>query len=265
MHKPCLRCFLLASVLLAGIPAHAANFQLSSDITLSMVGGGFDVTAPDHAVMLDNGTLVTHQRTFAQIPVGANLDALDWREDDSVLFSLDTTALVGGIYAEDGDAISCRFGSCSVVFDASVAGLPTNLDLDAIATRNGRLLLSFDKGFNHGVLGFISANDVVEFDGNAFLSIAFDASAEGVPANSNLDALSVSSDGYLQMSFERTLNLGGVVAFDHDVIDFNPGTHVYTIARALGSENASWWRADLDAIAGASLAASYRLFRDGFE
>jgi hypothetical protein len=96
-------------------------------------------------------------------------------------------------------------------------------------------------------------------------SIAFNASAEGVPANANLDALSASSDGHLQLSFERTLTVSGVVAFDHDVIDFNPVTHSYVIARALGTENAAWWRADLDAIAGASVATADRTFRDGFE
>lgn len=265
MHEPRSRIFTVLFAAVAGFPAQAANFQLSADVTLNLVGGGFDVTAPDHAYLLDDSVRVTHQVTFAQIPTAANLDALDLREDDSVLFSLDTTGVIGGVYAEGADAVSCRYGGCAIVFDASVAGLPAGLDLDAIATRNGRLLLSFDKGFNHGVLGFIAANDAIEFDGNSFTLIAFDASAEGVPANANLDALSASSDGHLQLSFERTLNLGGVVAFDHDVIDFNPTTHGYTIARALGTENAAWWRADLDAIAGASMASSYRLFRDGFE
>ena len=259
------RVLLAVVVALTAAPAPAANFQLSADVSLRLVSVGFDVTAPDHAYLLDDGVRVTAQVTRPQIPAAANLDALDLREDDSVLFSLDTTAVVGGVYAEDGDAISCRFGSCSIAFDASVAGLPPGLDLDAIATRNGRLLLSFDKGFHHGVLGFIAANDAVEFNGAAFTAIAFDASVEAIPANANLDALNASGDGHLQLSFERTLDLGGVVAFDHDVIEFNPSTHAYSIARALGTENAAWWRADLDAIAGASLATSYRLFRDGFE
>lgn len=250
---------------LVGTPVHAANFQLSSDVSLQLVSAGFDVTAPDHAYLIDDGVRVTHQVTLAQIPSSANLDALDLREDGSVLFSLDTTGVIGGVYAEAADAISCRYSSCAILFDASVAGLPSGLDLDALATRNGRLLLSFDKGFNHGVLGFVAANDAVEFDGAAFTAIAFDASAEGVPENSNLDALSASSDAHLQLSFERTLNLGGVVAFDHDVIDFNPVTHDYAIARALSTENAAWWRADLDAIAGASLTTADRLFRDGYE
>ena len=265
MHERQSRVFALLAAALVAAPALAANFQLSADVPLRLVSGGFDVSAPDHAFMLDDGVRVTHQVTLPQIPTGANLDALDLREDDSVLFSLDMSGMIGGAYAEDADAVSCRFGSCANVFDASVAGVPAGLDLDAIATRNGRLLLSFDKGFNHGVLGFIAANDAVEFDGAAFTSIAFNASAEGVPANANLDALSASSDGHLQLSFERTLTVSGVVAFDHDVIDFNPVTHSYVIARALGTENAAWWRADLDAIAGARVATADRTFRDGFE
>lgn len=257
--------FLGFLVALMTTPVHAANFQLSADISLNLVAPGFDVSAPDNAYLIDDGTRVTHKVTMPQIPGSANLDALDLREDDSVLFSLNTSGLIGGVYAEGADAVLCRFGSCVIAFDASVAGLPSGLDLDAIATRSGRLLLSFDKGFNHGVLGFIAANDAIEFDGSAFTLIAFDGSAEGVPANTNLDAVNASSDGHLQLSFERTLALGGVVAFDHDVIDFNPTTHGYSIARALGTENAAWWRADLDAIAGASVATADRLFRDGFE
>lgn len=236
-----------------------APLQFSADIALR-IG---TATAPDHSYLLDDGVNLIGFVVPATLPVGADLDALDIRDDDTVLFSLDQTGLVGGVYAERGDVVACRYASCALAFDASTAGLPAGIDVDAVATRNGRLLLSFTRGVTLAPLGYVAASDAVEFNGSSFNAVAFDGDANGVPRNADLDALHVLGNGHLLLSFDRTLVLGGITAFDHDVIEFDPINPQFSLLRALGSGNPAWWPADLDAISGAAVAD--RLFRDGFE
>ncbi|HRG15903.1 MAG TPA: hypothetical protein PLB00_07895 [Pseudomonadota bacterium] len=245
-------------LLLAGV-SQAAPLQFSADIALP-VGNG---SAPDHGYLLDDGSGAIGFVVPASIPADADLDALDIRDDDTVLFSLDKNGLASGVYAERGDVVSCRYASCALAFDASAAGLPAGIDVDAVATRAGHLLLSFTPGFTHAPLGYIAAHDVVEFDGSGFVGVAFDGADAAVPTNANLDALHVLADGHLLVSFDRTLVLGDVTAFDHDVVEFAPDTRRFTLLRSLGGGNAAWWTADLDAISGAAVAD--RLFRDGFD
>lgn len=249
----------LLLILLLPNLAQPASLQLSADVALSV-----DATSvPDHGYLLDDGNGVVGQVSLPQLPTSADLDALEIGVDDSVLVSLDQPALVGGVYAEPGDALRCRYGNCQLVFDASVAGLPAGIDLDAIASRNGRLLLSFAAQFTQAPLGLIRAQDAVEFDGTQFSAVVFSGAAEGVPANANLDALHAHADGSLLLSFDRSLVVGGLAVFDHDIVRFLPATHQFSLHRALAGEHAAWWPADLDAIAGA--AVGDRLFLDSFE
>jgi hypothetical protein len=248
----------IAWLALAG-PVLSAPLQFSADIALR-VG---TTSAPDHSILLDDGTDLIGFIVPSSLPDGVNLDALDIRNDDTVLFSLDKACLVGGVYAEPGDVVACRYASCALAFDASTLALPPLIDVDAVATRNGRLVVSFTRGVRYTPVGYISARDAIEFNGGNVSAIVFDGDNNGVPANANLDALHVLPNGRLLLSFDRTLSLGSVTAFDHDVVEFDPANSQFNVARALGSGNPAWWPADLDAISGAAVAD--RLFRDGFE
>jgi hypothetical protein len=253
------QCSLLCLSLCLPALAAAAELQLSADVALDLG----NAATPDHGYLLDEGAGVVGAVVLPQLPASADLDALEIRADDSVLFSLDQTAVIGALTAAPGDAVSCRFATCQIAFDASAAGLPTGIDLDAIASRNGRLLLSFAAAFDHAQLGLVLPQDVVEFDGSQLASVVFDGSAEGLPAAVDVDAVHANADGSLLLSFDRSVLIAGLVLFDHDVVRFTPATHQFSLERALADAHAAWSRADLDAIAGARVGD--RLFHDSFD
>lgn len=107
----------------------------------------------------------------------------------------------------------------SPVTPTLLPGLPPAADLDALAiSTNGDVLLSLD---TEAVLGgplAVAPADVLRFDGTQY-SIAFDASAAGLPSQADLDcvALAVGVEALL-LSFDIGLEIDGQFVDDADVI-----------------------------------------------
>jgi hypothetical protein len=165
----------------------ARYFSIDVNATL----GGVFVEPRD--VVRWNGTSYTKYLSGSAtgIPPGIAIDAFAIDASGANLLSFDLPVSAGGVLVEPGDLVV--WGSPPVLrFDASAAGIPANLDLDAAAAlSNGHLLLSFDgRGSLAGVPAF-EASDVLEFDPEtatwqlSVISEDFDPGWSGV----NLDAL----------------------------------------------------------------------------
>lgn len=108
-------------------------------------------------------------------------------------------------------------------------GLPVGLaggatDVDAYQRLSGGEQLY---STNHSITlaGGILAQrgDVVHYDGNSE-SLAFDASAVGLPASADVDAITVNDTGDLVLSFASTLEFGGSTFGREDLASFDGAT-----------------------------------------
>jgi hypothetical protein len=139
---------------------------------------------------------------------------------DSADLSPDITVNLDGqtIADEDVAADSLLSGSVSKIL---LGTLPVASDLSAYhALGGGEFLLAVGTAvvLPGGVAA--QAGDIVRYDGVSY-SIEFDASAQSVPDGARADALTMSTEGNLVLSFDTTVTLGGSTYFDEDLVEFD--------------------------------------------
>ena len=197
------------------------------------------------------------------IPANAEVTGLELSTKQPVVLSLDVTTLLAGLGApaEPRDVVAWNpnTSTFSLVFDGSASGVPENARIDAIS-RNpaGRLLLSFDTTVNLPIVGTVDDEDLVEVVAGGFL-MAFDGSANGVPAYLDLDAASRPSDtsSKLLLSFDDSGVIAGISFADEDVLLFDPGLGTWAMfADSSLSDPVDWPAADLVALPEPGAAAS---------
>lgn len=130
------------------------------------------------------------------------------------------------VAADDDVSVDNQLG---IVLLEGLGGLPSQADVVAYGQElGGAWLLALDTTVDLGGL-VARRGDVVRWNGQAY-SIVFDASAEGVPANAVVDAVSLAPGGYL-LSFDTTVDLGsGIVTHDEDLVRWSSTTGAFTIA-----------------------------------
>ncbi|HPG24555.1 MAG TPA: right-handed parallel beta-helix repeat-containing protein [Myxococcota bacterium] len=149
------------------------------------------------------------------------------RSQPVVSASSDVTIDLGaGVVAADDDvSVDNQLG---IVLLEGLGGLPSQTDVVAYGQELGGVrLFAVDTTVDLGGL-VARRGDVVRWNGQSY-SIAFDASAEGVPTGAVVDAVSLAPGGYL-LSFDTTVDLGsGVVAHDEDLVRWSSSTGAFTI------------------------------------
>lgn len=184
----------------------AANGDVlfSLDVAASLAGG-IDVTPQD--VVRWNGSLYSIELDGSDhgIPAGAEIDAIGVVAGD-LLLSLDVTATLGNVTADDEDLV--RLESTvpdvwSLYFDGSAQGVPAGADLDGadVLDQSGNLALSFDISGSVGGVAF-DDEDILEFaPGGATWSKRWDgSSAYGALAAADVDAVFVPEPGGLALA-----------------------------------------------------------------
>ncbi len=142
---------------------------------------------------------------------------------DSVTSSPDVTVELGTTdeLIADEDAALDEFAGSVVPVD--LGALPAASDLSGYERlADGDALLCFDTTVE--LPGFVLAEpgDVVRFDGTSY-SLEFDASLNGLPPGAFCDAVTVTSTGVLELSFDTTVSLPGsggqaFTAADEDLV-----------------------------------------------
>jgi hypothetical protein len=131
------------------------------------------------------------------LPPEVNLDAVDVVSESPLEFdfSLEEDAVLPGPgLVADEDVVDFTAGSgfsASLVFDGSAAGVPPEANLDGFSRLSDTLwLISFDSAVEIGLTLYDDA-DVLEYDSSGGTwSLYFDASAQGIPGEVDLDAVS---------------------------------------------------------------------------
>ncbi len=142
----------------------------------------------------------------------------------SLEVSPDTTTVLAGVVVDrrqpaedDGATVT------PTAIGPAVPGvtLPNGSDLDAFDRfPNGDVVFSTDITVPVAGLpapGVAGPGDVVMVDAQGPV-IVFSAAAAGLPAGTDVDAVSAESDSDLLLSFDTTVNVGGLVVDDEDVV-----------------------------------------------
>lgn len=134
--------------------------------------------------------------------------------------SPDTTAVFGGLEIRDHGVFSDDLAG--LLAPVSLGDLPESAAVDAFHDAgDGTVLFSLDTGADLDGLP-VSPADVVSWDGSTY-ALVFDALAAGVPAGTDLDALTADGDDLL-LSFDTTVDLPGGPFDDEDLVRWDGST-----------------------------------------
>lgn len=222
-----------------------AVVSASPDITIAL--GAANLATPDEAVAVDNQLGIVALANLGPIPEAADVIGYGERLGGAKLISFDTTvALSGGVVARPGDVVAWDGSVHSIVFDATAAGIPHGVQVDAVSlAANGGLLLSFDTDVSLPGALTVADEDLVRWNGST-LSLAFDGSAAGVDRALDVDAAQDLGGGAFLMSFDTAGSVGGVVFQDEDVLRYSGG--VWSLEIDGSALDADWGAADLVAV-----------------
>jgi len=184
------------------------------------------------------------------LALGAGLPA---RAQNAVGFSPETTAdlgVGGGASVLDDEDVG-EDDAAGSVLPVPVGAIPPNADVIGYEFMpNGDKLLSFDTtialpGLPAGAPA--EPRDVVLFDPVTLLfSLYFDGSANGVPANAQVDGVSLDTADDLMLSFDITVSLPGLGPVDdEDVVTLSGGVYSLTFD---GSANGVAAGLDVDGV-----------------
>ena len=110
--------------------------------------------------------------------------------------------------------------------------LPAGVNLDGFdRLANGDVLFSIDVATPIPGLappGIAHPNDVVQV-GAAGPVLVFSGAVAGLPRGTNVDAVGREANGFLLLSFDSTVTIGGVLVADEDVVRVDPATYAATV------------------------------------
>jgi hypothetical protein len=238
----------------------ALDIRYSSDITVDFDAVPNDILG-DEDVATDDLAGNVSELSVGTYPDGADLSAYHFVGANAQWIALDTTVALPGLpapgIATPGDVVVYDFGgnTYSYLFQASAAGLPAGVAVDAVAADQlGRPLLSFDVSVDIDPTAAVVVaddEDVVRWNGGTSFTLVLDASAAGISGALDADALHFlpATRNYL-ISFDTSGTVGPVTFDDEDVLEYDPEGATWTLlydgdAPVTGQ---AWAGADLDAL-----------------
>ena len=193
--------------------------HLSFDQTIVLGSPG--VVFDDHDVAIDAPSSPLAIEDLGSLPWAADVTAfaVDGRD---ALFSLDLTSELDGLVVRRGDVVRYDGLDYEIEFDGMANGLPAGASIDAIATSEAGLLLSFDTTVSlpGGVVAV--SHDLVLFDRGVY-SLALDGSAVGIGHEYDIDAAHHRGPDSFLVSFDTGGAIGGFVFEDDDLLELRRG------------------------------------------
>lgn len=167
---------------------------------------------------------IVQQTLTSLLPPEVDIDALDFINKDTIVFSLREDAFLPGPgQIADEDLLLYNGSVISLLFDGSANGLPAETDIDAIDVITlSPLTCSFSlrESANLPGVGQVSRNDAIRFQGGIFTGKDFNGITAGIPAETNLDGFSRPDTlGYI-FSCDAACSLGGTNYDDADLVRY---------------------------------------------
>lgn len=245
-HWSVLFLMVVASAVIAVDAPRAATTLLEVEVSPQVTVDVSGVVIADHEAMAIAAGPVVTLVAPGPLPVGVDVDALHRVDATTMLVSLDITSVLGADTVDDADVVSYDGIAWSVVFDASAAGLPIAVDVDAVSVApDGALLLSFDTSVE--VDGVVFADeDVARYAGGVF-TMQFDGSAAGIASELDLGALHALPDGTLLFAFDAASAVAGVNFSAAGVLVHSPAAGTWELA--FSAADHPGWTNGVDALA----------------
>lgn len=207
---------------------------------------GAGVVAADENVVVDNQFGILLLEDLGPIPSSSEVIALEVDTNGDRLLAFETTTvLTGGVVARPGDIVRYDGGGVySIEFDASAAGLPSTVAIDALSINRNQLYLSFDTTVDLGNGLVVADEDIVSWNGSQFRMI-LDGSSVGIDSALDIDAIQYLDVTRFLISFDTSGQVGGVVFDDEDVLRW---AGLWVVAFDASAANSAWEAADMDAL-----------------
>ncbi|HBA84489.1 MAG TPA: hypothetical protein DCZ95_10380 [Verrucomicrobia bacterium] len=141
---------------------------------------------------------------------------------NQIRYATDVSTRLRGVYYEDDQSISVGPYGAGALLDLSGFSWADRVGVDAVMVISNRIVFSTDVDFVQGTNGF-KRQDLLAYDpATQTLSMYFNGTAAGLPANANLDAAAWISGSIFLFSLDVSASLPGVgwIA-DEDVIRWN--------------------------------------------
>lgn len=250
---------LLVAMPFSPLAAQEASIDFSPDITLNLSG----LVTTDENVARDDFA------NFFPIPVGAipgnaNVTAYHMLSNGDALLSFDITIeLPGAVVARPQDIVRYDGVNFSIEFDGLAEGIPSGVGIDAVSALSDSVLqFSLDTAAALPSL-VVSDADIIDFDGASF-SLVLDGAVAGIPGHLDVDALHFSPEnGTFYLSFDTGGEIDGRVFSDEDLVRYDPGSDIWSLAYDGSARSAEWVAGDLDA-AFVNFLVGF-ILKDGFE
>ena len=137
--------------------------------------------------------------------------------------SPDIAIELDGVIVEDEDVADDDLSGTTLIM--SIGSIPSETALNGYHedSSSGDQLLSFDTTVELPGAVVVGPGDVARYDGVIY-TIEFDALAEGIPRGVATDAIAGAANGDLILSFDTTVDLGGLTVEDEDLVRFDGAT-----------------------------------------
>lgn len=188
--------------------------------------GSFSILAADeNLIKFSAGSFVINSMLPpASLPQEVNIDAIGRLSPNEIVFSLDEDAMLPGLgVVADEDLIRYDGSSFTLWWDGSSAGLPPEVNLDAVHildSSSPKFYFSLEEDAVLPGAGLVADEDIIYFDGSNFV-LAIDGSSIGIPAEAGIDALGIiPNTSSFVFSLDSAAWLNGVLYDDGDLIEW---------------------------------------------
>jgi hypothetical protein len=217
-------------------------FDLSASPDTNLDLGG-TVVKDDQAALDDLGGAITLQ-TFASVSENADLVAYE-RASNGTLLAFDIFVILPttstDITVRPSDVVRFDGSDYTLVFEATAAGVPDGVRVDAVATDGADLLLSFDTTVDLGGGLTVTDEDLVRWDGASF-TLFLATSTAGIDPALDLDGAHRLKDGNLLLSFDGSGSVGTPAVYfdDEDILEYDPVGSTWELAYDASAQAAAW-------------------------
>ena len=235
-----------------------AQDVISTDISAYNTTG---TVIEDQVIARFNGSDAVADITALGLPSTADIAALHYVDETTVLFTLKTAAQLESLAVRANDVLEWKNGDFTKVVSGSDLGLGPATGIDALTKNGDALIFSIDTADTiNGVS--VSDSDLLAWSNVSPSAVLLEQSVCGIPFEADLSGVHWLDSGDYLMTFSSTTEVGGVPSRVGDIMKCNPNTKTVTLHRRFADQGDSWASVGLDAISQSSLEI---IFINSFE
>ncbi len=209
-------------------PILAQGYSFVVDVPATL--GGTDFTSID-SIRTDGAGTYTLEQSLPVLGQGAKIDAMEWMDDATLLFSSDIPFTFGASQFNPQDVVQYdpSTSTYSLFWSANSAGLSSLANIDAVAwDKAGYLLVSFDTPVTVNSLTY-HPTDVARVLTTTTLSRVFDGIAHGLPERARMSSLEFDGTNTYRFTIDIPLNNGGYDYPTGTILEAQGGGATYSL------------------------------------